>query len=68
MRYGSPVDVAVKERGVSVAVVVHEHELLPELVDEVAQITARTFLDHGWRRRVVAGQTQKLVPVHAAKR
>ncbi len=36
-----PVDLAVKQRRVSVAIVVHEHELLAELVDEVAQIAAR---------------------------
>ena len=62
------VDVPVKKRRVSVAIVVHEHELLPELVHEIAQIAARPLLDHRRRRRVTAGQTQKLVPAHAAKR
>ena len=63
-----PVDIAVKQRRVSIAIVMHEHQLLPELVDEVAQITTRPLLDHRSRRRVMAAQTQKLIPAHAAKR
>ena len=59
-----PTDVTVKHRGISLAVFVHEHELLAEPVLEIPQIAPRPFLDRQ-RRRMTIAHAQKFIPVHA---
>ena len=61
-----PVDIAEEDRGVRLAVVVHEHKLLAKLVLEVPQIAPRPLLDRGCARRMPIGQAHQLVVVHAA--
>jgi hypothetical protein len=61
-----PLDIAEEDRGVRLAVVVHEHELLAKPVLEVPHIAPRPLLDWGCGRRMVIGQVHQLVLVHAA--
>ena len=65
-RRGLPVDVAEEHRRVRLDVVVHEHQLLAELVLEVPQIAPRPLLDQRRRRRMMIGQPHQLVLMHAA--
>ena len=44
-----PASIAEEHRGVTVTVVVHEHEQLAEPVLKAPDITARPLLDHGHR-------------------
>lgn len=63
-----PADIAEQHRGVRLAVVVHEHQLLAELVLEVRQIPPRTLLDHRSHRRMTIAQPYQFLVVHARER
>ncbi len=65
---GPQTKIGREDRGVRLAVVVHEHELLAKLVFEVPEIGPRPLLDRGCRRRMVTGQAHQLILVHAGKR
>jgi hypothetical protein len=62
-----PVDVAEEDRGVRLAVVVHEHQLLTKLVLEIPEIAPRPLLNRRYRRRMVIGQAHQLIVVHATR-
>ena len=59
-----PINVAVEHRGVKLAVLVHEHELLAELVLEIPHIAPPPFFDRRRRRRVMIADAQELILVH----
>ena len=56
-----PVDVAVEQRRVTLAVVVHKHELLAERILEVADVAPAPLLDRRRRNPVTVGETQQLI-------
>jgi hypothetical protein len=57
-----PVDSAEEDRGVRLAIVVHEHELLAKPVLELPEIAPRPLLDRGYRRRIMIDHAHQLVP------
>ena len=59
-----PTNIATEHRGVELAVLVHEHELLAELVLEIPQIAPGPFFDRRRRRGMTTAHAQKLIPVH----
>jgi hypothetical protein len=59
-----PINVAVEHRGVKLAVLVHEHELLAELVLETPRITPRPFFDRWRRRRMMIAHAKQFTLVH----
>ena len=58
-----PINVAVEQRGVNLAILVHEHELLAKSVLEIPQIAPRPLLDPR-RRRMTITYTQEFILVH----
>lgn len=63
-----PADIAEQHRGVRLAVVVHEHQLLAELVLEVRQIAPGPLLDHSSPRRMTIAQPHQFLLVHERER
>ena len=53
-----PINVAVEHLGVQLMVLVHEHELLAQLVLEIRQIASRSFFDRRRRRMTIAHPQQ----------
>ena len=61
-----PTNIATEHRGVKLAVLVHEHELLAELVLEIPQIAPGPFFDHRRRRGMTIAHAQELTLMHTA--
>jgi len=59
-----PTNIAMEHRGVRLAVLMHEHELLAELVLEIPQIAARAIFDRrrGWH--MTNPHAQQITLVH----
>jgi hypothetical protein len=53
-----PINIAAEHRGVKLAVLMHEHELLAELVLEIRQIASRSLFDRQRHRMTIAHPQQ----------
>jgi hypothetical protein len=61
-----PTNIATEHRGVKLAVLVHEHELLAELVLEIPQIAPGPFFDRRRRRGMTITHAEALTLMHTA--
>ncbi len=61
-----PTNIATEHRGVELAVLVHEHELLAELVLEIPQIAPGPFFDRRRRRGMTITHAEEFILMHTA--
>ena len=61
-----PTNIATEHRGVKLAVLVHEHELLAELVLEIPQIAPGPFFDRRRRRGMTITHPEEFTLMHTA--
>jgi hypothetical protein len=61
-----PTNIATEHRGVKLAVLVHEHELLAELVLEVPQIAPGPLIDRRRRRGMTITHAEEFTLMHTA--